>query len=207
MWTPLPGSALRYAGSVATRVLPSPVAISAILPWWSTMPPISWTSKWRMPTVRRAASRHHREGLRQQLVELRAVGQALAELVGAARGGPSSDERPAVPASSALMSATTGPHPLDVALVLGAEDLAEDRDRSCQGLILHQPPRPAAQALGVSARLQELAGVPAGRLGDPLAAQHAGHLVHPRRRGQRARPSCAWRRAPRASRPRRCWAA
>jgi hypothetical protein len=29
---------------VATRVLPSPVAISAILPWCKAMPPINWTS-------------------------------------------------------------------------------------------------------------------------------------------------------------------
>src|SRR5215470_5679057 len=58
MWTPSPPSALRYAGSVATRVLPSPVAISAILPSCSTMPPISCTSKWRIPSARRAASRH-----------------------------------------------------------------------------------------------------------------------------------------------------
>src|SRR5881397_41120 len=57
MWTPRPVSPLRYAGSVATSVLPSPVAISAILPSWRTIPPISWTSKGRMPTVRRAASR------------------------------------------------------------------------------------------------------------------------------------------------------
>src|SRR3989441_1032228 len=58
MWTPLPVSALRYAGSVATSVLPSPVAISAILPSCNTMPPMSCTSKWRMPRWRRAASRH-----------------------------------------------------------------------------------------------------------------------------------------------------
>src|SRR6266571_2015998 len=58
MWTPRPVRPFRYAGSVATSVLPSPVAISAIVPSWSTMPPISWTSKWRIPTVRRAASRH-----------------------------------------------------------------------------------------------------------------------------------------------------
>src|SRR3989454_4771369 len=57
MWTPRPVRPSRYAGSVATSVLPSPVAISAILPSWRTMPPISWTSKGRMPTVRRAASR------------------------------------------------------------------------------------------------------------------------------------------------------
>ena len=39
------------------KVLPSPVRISAILPWWSAMAPISWTSYWRMPMVRFMASR------------------------------------------------------------------------------------------------------------------------------------------------------
>src|SRR6266446_6006896 len=57
MCTPLPERALRYAGSVATSVLPSPVAISAILPSCRTIPPMSCTSKWRMPSERRAASR------------------------------------------------------------------------------------------------------------------------------------------------------
>jgi len=33
------------------------------------MPPISCTSKWRIFSVRWAASRHHRERLRQQLIE------------------------------------------------------------------------------------------------------------------------------------------
>ena len=56
-WTPRPVSALRIAASGATRVLPSPVRISAILPWWRTAPPMSWTSKWRMPSVRFIASR------------------------------------------------------------------------------------------------------------------------------------------------------
>src|SRR5256886_4482801 len=57
MWTPRPVRPLRYAGSVATSVLPSPVAISAVWPSWRPMLPISWRSKGRMPTVRRAASR------------------------------------------------------------------------------------------------------------------------------------------------------
>ncbi len=57
MWTPRPASALRYAGSVATSVLPSPVRISAIFPSCSTMPPMSCTSKWRISRVRFDASR------------------------------------------------------------------------------------------------------------------------------------------------------
>jgi hypothetical protein len=42
---------------VAVSVLPSPVFISAIDPAWSTMPPMSWTSKWRIPSERLPASR------------------------------------------------------------------------------------------------------------------------------------------------------
>ena len=42
---------------MAARVLPSPVFISAILPSWSTTPPMIWTSKWRKPSVRLEASR------------------------------------------------------------------------------------------------------------------------------------------------------
>ena len=57
MWTPRPVIELSTAASVGTKVLPSPVFISAILPWWSTAPPISWTSKWRIPSVRFIASR------------------------------------------------------------------------------------------------------------------------------------------------------
>ena len=41
MCTPLPDRAFKYAGRVATNVLPSPVAISEILPWCKTTPPIS----------------------------------------------------------------------------------------------------------------------------------------------------------------------
>ena len=67
---------------MATSVLPSPVRISAILPLCSTMPPISWTSKWRMPSARLPASRTDGEGLGQQGVERLAVGDALLELVG-----------------------------------------------------------------------------------------------------------------------------
>ncbi len=57
MCTPRPVSAFSTAGSVATSVLPSPVFISAILPSFRTMPPINCTSKWRMPSFRRPASR------------------------------------------------------------------------------------------------------------------------------------------------------
>ncbi len=42
---------------VATRVLPSPVFISAMLPRCSAAPPITWTSKCRLSSTRRLASR------------------------------------------------------------------------------------------------------------------------------------------------------
>ena len=42
---------------VATRVLPSPVFISAMSPSCSTTAPMIWTSKGRIPTERFAASR------------------------------------------------------------------------------------------------------------------------------------------------------
>src|SRR2546425_1577954 len=53
---PLPASALRYRGSTATSVLPSPVFISAILRGDSVLAPTSWTAKGRKPVVRGAAS-------------------------------------------------------------------------------------------------------------------------------------------------------
>ena len=56
-WTPRPGSELSTTASVAVSVLPSPVRISAMHPSCSTMPPISCTSKWRIPIVRLPASR------------------------------------------------------------------------------------------------------------------------------------------------------
>src|SRR3569623_3140022 len=55
--TPFPTSTLKYTGSVATSVLPSPVFISAMPRLLSTMPPISCTSKCRIFMVRDAASR------------------------------------------------------------------------------------------------------------------------------------------------------
>src|SRR5213592_4763716 len=57
MCTPCPAREFRYAGMVATRVFPSPVFISAMLPSCRAMAPMTWTSKCRWPIVRRAASR------------------------------------------------------------------------------------------------------------------------------------------------------
>ena len=80
---------------VATSVLPSPVAISAILPSCSAMPPTICTSYGTMfqvisrPTTCQlrphrppAGVLDDREGLGQQIVEGGALGQPLAELGG-----------------------------------------------------------------------------------------------------------------------------
>ena len=52
-----------------TSVLPSPVFISAIFPWWRTTPPISWTSNGRIPSLRLADLAGRREDVRQDVVE------------------------------------------------------------------------------------------------------------------------------------------
>ena len=46
------------------------------------MPPIIWTSKWRIPMWRRETSRDERERLGQQVVERLASARALAQAVG-----------------------------------------------------------------------------------------------------------------------------
>ena len=54
---------------MATRVLPSPVTISAILPPCRTIPPINWTSKCRMFKITAAGFAAGRECLGQEVVE------------------------------------------------------------------------------------------------------------------------------------------
>src|SRR3954469_9930159 len=56
-WTPWRVRPLRYTGRVETRVLPSPVFISATQPKCRAAPPMIWTSKCRWPSVRTPASR------------------------------------------------------------------------------------------------------------------------------------------------------
>ena len=67
---------------MATRVLPSPVTISAILPPCRTMPPINWTSKWRMFKITPARLAAGRERLGQEVVERFARGPPPAEFIG-----------------------------------------------------------------------------------------------------------------------------
>ena len=125
MCTPRPVSPLSTAGSVATSVLPSPVAISAIVPSWSTMPPMSWTSKCRMPSRRRPISRTMAKtsgrisssSVPSWIFCLQRV-RALAESL----------VRPAADLGlQRVDGGDAGPHPLDVALVLRSEDLAENQ--------------------------------------------------------------------------------
>ena len=53
----LAGERVEVGGQRETRVLPSPVFISATQPKCSAAPPMIWTSKWRWPSVRLPASR------------------------------------------------------------------------------------------------------------------------------------------------------
>ena len=89
-WTPLPSSALRYAGSVATSVLPSPVFISAIVPRCSTIAADQLHVE--VPHVEHAAAgfADDGKGLGQQVVERLAVGDARLEF-GGLRAQRSSD--------------------------------------------------------------------------------------------------------------------
>ncbi len=82
MCAPLPGSAFRYAGSVATSVLPSPVRISAILPLLQHHAADQLHVE--MAQAERAARglAHDRERLGQQVVEGLAGRELLAELDG-----------------------------------------------------------------------------------------------------------------------------
>ena len=104
-WTPLPPRPLRYTGRVLTRVLPSPVFISATQPKCSAAPPISCTSKWRWPMTRAGRLAGDGERLDQQVVERRAVGRAARGTRRSCACSASSAER-CDRGSSALMSGT-----------------------------------------------------------------------------------------------------
>src|ERR1700744_4335579 len=125
MCTPLPASAFRYTGNVATRVLPSPVFISAILPECRTMPPIICTSKWRMPTARLPASRTTAKASGSSSSSASVSAALRASLFSAVSGAPSSraakralnsvvfsrnsaSESPWIFGSHSLMAATVG---------------------------------------------------------------------------------------------------
>src|SRR5437867_4090237 len=173
MWTPRPVSAFRYAGSVATSVLPSPVAISAMVPSWSTMPPINWTSKWRMPTVRLAASRQTANA---------SVRTSSTVSLPASRFLNSSDlaRSPATSSgwsdgSSALMAPTIG-----IIRLTSRSCLVPKIFFSRASIMTKSLYSPRSR----SRPTQELAGVTTRGVGDPLAGDHPRDLLDTRLSGQ-----------------------
>src|SRR5215470_6855050 len=172
MWTPRPVRAFRYAGSVATSVLPSPVAISAILPSCSTMPPISWTSKCRMPTVRRAASRQTAKASGRTSSSSSPPSIRFLNSSDFARR-PASSSGVSV-ASRALMASTTGIIRLTSRSCLVPKIFFSSA--SIMSASLYR-----ARSRGRST--QKLASVPPRSLGDPIPCHHAGDLLHARRAG------------------------
>src|SRR5262245_47488604 len=176
MWTPRPVRPLTYAGSVATSVLPSPVAISAIFPAWSTMPPISCTSKCRMATVRRAASRHTANASgRTSSIGSPSSSRFLNSSDLARRAASSRD---ASEPSSALMATTIGIMRLTSRSCLVPKIfLRRTSIMSCSLYLARSRSRP----------LQKLARMSARRVGDPLAGDHARDLLDARLAGQNLR--------------------
>src|SRR5206468_881813 len=167
MCTPRPVRPLRYAGSVATSVLPSPVAISAILPSWSTMPPISWTSKWRMPTVRRAASRQTAKASGRisssgSPPSIRFLNSSDFARRPASSSGLSEASRPLMACTTGIMRLTSRSCLVPKIFFSSASIISTSLYRA------RSRDRPA----------QKLAGVAARRLGDPIARDHPGDLVH-----------------------------
>ena len=109
------------------------------------------------------------EGLDEQIVQLGAVGQPLPELVGLRLelGVRQALERGLLD----IDGFDEGPHALRVALVLGAEDRANEDVQHDLYLTL----------VGRTGTFEELTRVPARRIGDLLTTEHARHLVHPGR--------------------------
>src|SRR5436309_2468622 len=92
-------------GRVEVSVLPSPVAISAMRPWWRTMPPIICTSKCRWPSVRRAASRTTANASGRMSSSVSPFARRSRN--SAVRARRASSDSAFVPASSALIFTTT----------------------------------------------------------------------------------------------------
>src|SRR2546427_6809302 len=169
MWTPRPLNALRYAGSVATSVLPSPVAISAMVPSCSTMPPMSWTSKWRMPTLRRAASRQTAKASVRTSSTVSPPARRFLNSSDFARRAVSSSGWS--DGSSALMAATMG-----IIRLTSRSCLVPKIFFSSASII----PRSLYRARSRSRPTQQVAGVTARGVGDPLARHHPRDLLDAR---------------------------
>ena len=83
-----PSRAFRYAGRVATSVLPSPVFISAMLPWCSDRAAHDLDVEVPLADGPLGGFADHRERLGQEVVEGLAVASLLAEPVGLPRAAP-----------------------------------------------------------------------------------------------------------------------
>src|SRR5947199_7122728 len=174
MCTPRPVRPFRYAGKVATSVLPSPVAISAIFPSWSTMPPISWTSKCRIPTVRRAASRQTANASGRMSSRGSPPTILFLKSSDFARRPVSSSE--VSDGSSALMACTTGIIRLTSRSCLVPKIFfSRTSIMSCSLYRARSRGRPT----------QKLAGVAPRGLGDPLPRHHPRDLLYARLTGHR----------------------
>ena len=89
------------------------------------MPPISWTSKWRWPRTRQAASRTTAKASIKQVVERLAVVQALAELAPSTERSSSSSERLQLGLEVVDQRHELG-QPPDLLALAGPEDPGED---------------------------------------------------------------------------------
>src|SRR6267143_1554126 len=170
MWTPLPRRALRYAGSVATSVLPSPVAISAIFPSCRTMPPMSCTSKCRMPTERRAASRQTAKASGStSSISAPSASRLRSSSVLPRRAASS---RACTAGSRALISATTG-----IIRLTSRSCLVPKIFLRMASIIAGSLYAPASRALRAAPAKERARVLDGGRSGG-VAAEHARDLGH-----------------------------
>src|SRR5215470_9253844 len=183
MWTPRPVRPFSTAGRVATSVLPSPVAISAILPSWSTIPPMSWTSKCRMPRRRRPISRTIAKTSGR--ISSRSVPPWIFCRSSSARRRKASSAQPPISASRAPMAATRGRIRLTSRSCLDPKTFR--RTRSIMTRLLYSPGSSGTGGGAWDAELRslpprlgdELECVLEARVSDGFAAEHPGHLANP----------------------------
>src|SRR5262249_18896557 len=141
MWTPFSSRALRYAGRVATRVLPSPVTISEMLPRCSTAPPTICPPTCRCSFNGRARSRREAHAHVLEASRATPVGQPFAKLrrqplqLGVAEGQHFFFQLVDLVQQGAgddgvffAVAGTQIPQGADVALVAGAEQPGHEAD-------------------------------------------------------------------------------